>query len=74
MTTYGYIIALDSENVADIQALYGKRVRRLLEFAPKGHPEDVPDPYYAGGFENVFRLVQAGCIGLLAYIREKEGL
>jgi protein-tyrosine phosphatase len=33
---------------------------------------DVPDPYYgaAGGFDEVFELVQAACEGLLAQIRD----
>jgi protein-tyrosine phosphatase len=37
---------------------------------------DVPDPYYgaAGGFEEVLDLVQAACAGLLAEIREREGM
>jgi protein-tyrosine phosphatase len=71
---YDYIVAMDAENQSDIQALYGKRVPRLMEFAPEGSPLDVPDPYYSGGFDHVYRLVLAGCQGLLAHIREQEGL
>jgi protein-tyrosine phosphatase len=71
---YEYIIAMDSENVHDIQASFGRRVPRLLEFAPRGSPLDVPDPYYSGGFDQVYWLVLAGCQGLLAYIREKENI
>ncbi len=74
MQEFDYLIAMDSENVTDIQALFGKRVPRLLEFAPKGFPLDVPDPFYTGGFAEVYRLVLAGCAGLLNDIREKEGL
>jgi protein-tyrosine phosphatase len=72
---FDYIIALDDENVSDIQSLFGKRVPRLMEFAnPKSHVLDVPDPYYTGTFDTVYQLVTTGCEGLLKYIREKENL
>jgi protein-tyrosine phosphatase len=72
--SFDYIVAMDAENVEDIQALFGHRVPRLLEYAPQGSPLDVPDPYYTGSFDMVYRLVAAGCEGLLAEIRRKEGL
>jgi protein-tyrosine phosphatase len=71
---FDYLIAMDEENVDDILALFHRRVPRLLEFAPKGTPLDVPDPYYTGGFDQVYALVTAGCKGLLAHIRQKECL
>lgn len=74
LSEFDYIIAMDQENVSDIQALFNRRVPRLLEFAPPGTPLDVPDPYYTGGFDHVYGLVLAGCKGLLAHIRQKEGL
>jgi protein-tyrosine phosphatase len=78
MSEYDYIVAMDAENVSDIQTFFGRRVPRLLEFAPpgelRGQELDVPDPYYTDGFEEVYRLVQAGCKGLLAQIREQEGV
>ena len=33
LTNFDYIIAMDAENVSDIQSLFGRRVPRLLEFA-----------------------------------------
>jgi protein-tyrosine phosphatase len=73
-TDFDYIIAMDADNVADIETALGQRVPRLLEFAPPGTPHDVPDPYYANNFDEVYRLVQAGCQGLLAHIRAETGL
>lgn len=72
LNDFDYVVAMDSENVEDIKALFGRWVPRLLEFAPKGSPLDVPDPYYTGSFETVYRLVHDGCAGLLMHIREKE--
>lgn len=72
MRDYETIIAMDAENVADIEAKFAKRVPRLLEYAPIGSPLDVPDPYYSGCFDEVYQLVLAGCQGLLASIRKER--
>lgn len=74
LSAFDYIIAMDAENAADIQALFGRKVPRLLEFAPKGFPLDVPDPYYTHKFDIVYQLVLEGCKGLLETIRQKEGI
>jgi protein-tyrosine phosphatase len=71
---YGYVIAMDQENVEDVQYYFKQKVKRLMEFAPPGYPLDVPDPYYEHNFEEVYKLVNAGCKGLLTYILENEGL
>ena len=73
-STFDYIIAMDQENIDDIQLDFKKEVRRLLDFAPQGYPHNVPDPYYEQNFEEVFNLVTAGCEGLLKFIIEHEGL
>jgi protein-tyrosine phosphatase len=65
---------MDDENVGDIQALFGRRVPRLLDYAPDATTRDVPDPFYNGGFDVVYNLVLAGSRGLLEHIRQKEGL
>jgi protein-tyrosine phosphatase len=71
---FDYIIAMDNENVRELYVMFGRQVPRLLEFAAQASILDVPDPYYDGNFDEVFRLVQSGCAGLLAFIRQQEGL
>lgn len=71
---FDYIVAMDQENIDDIQTYFKKNVKRLLDFAPQGYPADVPDPYYAHNFDEVFKLINAGCEGLLNFIIENEGL
>lgn len=74
---YDYILAMDQENLDDMARLgihVRGEVRRLLEFAPDGSPLNVPDPYYTGGFDQVYELVTAGSRGLLQYIRQREKL
>ncbi len=41
-----------------------ERVRLLMDFAEFG-PRDIPDPYYTGGFDEVFGYIRSGCEGLL---------
>lgn len=73
LKTFDYIVAMDSENVTDIQARFGKHVPRLMDFAPQMLIHDVPDPYYDGNFEAVYQLIKIGCQGLLKHIRHIEG-
>ena len=49
-------------------------VRRFLDFADGITTREVPDPYYDGRFEEVYKLVRQGAEGLLAHIRAEQGL
>lgn len=48
------------------------RLGLFLDFTPGLAGRDVPDPYYGGSadFEQVLDLVEAGCDGLVAALRE----
>jgi protein-tyrosine phosphatase len=76
MTAETYVIAMDQNNLSDLQRNFGQhpRLYRLLDFASQNEVRDVPDPYYDDNFEFVYQLVNDGCTGLLATIREQEGL
>ena len=53
------------------------KVKLLRDFdSDSAKGSEVPDPYYGGpeGFENVFDVVEAACRGLLAHVREYNGL
>lgn len=69
-----YIIAMDSSNLRDLRTSFGDhpRLYRLLDFASHTTERNVPDPYYSGNFETVYRLVKDGCQGLLKRIRQEE--
>ncbi len=74
--SFDYVIAMDAQNLADLVGFSregAQRVRLLLEFAPMQGAREVPDPYYVGNFDEVFRLIEAGSLGLLTHIREREG-
>jgi protein-tyrosine phosphatase len=71
-----YLIALDSENLHILRRRDSTAAETglLLDYADGVRERDVPDPYYSGGFGYVYELVEAGCRGLLAHIRDKEGI
>lgn len=73
---FDYIIAMDAGNLGEIHRLAGLNptgyVARLLDFVPENDVDDVPDPFYDGGFDEVYDLIEEGCRRLFAFIRERE--
>jgi protein-tyrosine phosphatase len=78
---FDYVIAMDAENLAEIQALQKQaggsaRVHRLREWDPQQAGLDVPDPYVTGhmrGFEEVHEMVERSCAGLLDHLLAEQG-
>jgi protein-tyrosine phosphatase len=63
---FDWVIAMDRENLADLQRLHpspSARVCLFSEFLDESWPTDVPDPYYGGldGFEYVLDMLETGC-------------
>ncbi len=73
---FDYLVVMDNMNREDVLAFGASvsKVSRLLDDAPQLNVEEVPDPFYTDGFEEVYRLVTAGCEGLLARIRAEHNL
>ncbi len=69
---FDLVIPMDADNHFDILEMGGDADQTflLMSFAPKSEAESVPDPYYTGDFDSVYRLVNEGCAGLLNYIQE----
>lgn len=68
-----YVVVMDDDNEHEVRRRFGDlpRLHKLLAFAQHTSERAVPDPYYTGEFERVYRLVEDGCRGLLAAIREE---
>jgi protein-tyrosine phosphatase len=71
---YDLLLAADRSTLTRLRALAPderarEKVRLLREFDPDAADPDVPDPYYAGGFDEVVEIVEAACRGLLAEVR-----
>ena len=74
---FDLILAMDAENLRELQALQPRNSHAKLELFLKYTPElklrDVPDPYYgnAAAFEKVLDLTTAAARGLLAALQER---
>src|SRR5258705_10772498 len=71
-----YLIPMDRDNLAGIQALGQAKgeLRLLLDYVPELGLRDMPDPWYTGRFDETFDRVQRGCVKLLENIRQAEDL
>jgi protein-tyrosine phosphatase len=78
---FDYLVVMDESNLNDVEALaqgcgsHGQIVR-LLDFADADLTDgvsDVPDPYFTGGFDVVYRMVDSGCQGLLDHLSSRYG-
>jgi len=73
-STFDYILAMDDQNLADLQALkpsgFSGCLDLFLNFSNAYAGQAVPDPYYGGeqGFEQVLDMVEDGSRGLLRRI------
>ena len=73
---FDLVLAADRENLAALRRVApnqeaAAKVRLLREFDPEAVEADdldVPDPYYEGGFDHVFGVVERACDGLLDHV------
>lgn len=77
---YDYLLVMDRSNLVDINRMMGgvnPKVKMFLSWAKQAglvEVNEVPDPYYSGGFDEVYDLVLRGCTALLDHIRDEHGL
>jgi len=75
---FDYILAMDQDNYHGLMEIcpggMEEKLALFMDYAPHLKTREVPDPYYgaAGGFEQVFDLVEAAAEGLLADIRRRH--
>mgnify|MGYP001295538047 CR=1 FL=1 len=71
---WDWIIAMDHSNQKNLLRMGAppEKVRLLLSFIPPGLARDVPDPYYVGGFGQVYNLVDEGCQHLLHFMESHK--
>lgn len=68
--SFDLVIAMDRENLADIQRMTPEptaELKLLSDFLGDDWPSDVPDPYYGGdeGFEYVLDMIEAACPSII---------
>ncbi len=83
--SFDFVVAMDRANLAELRTIahdlggedeLDAELGLLLDYAeevPGEHVDEVPDPYYVGGYDRVYDLVHAGCEGLITRVRERLG-
>lgn len=75
---YDYILAMDESNYGFILDLkpehYQGTIKLFLDYATGVSEREVPDPYYTGGFDHVYDLIENASRGLLSSIRQEHGI
>ena len=73
---YDYIIAMDRINLRNINRIIGNdtegKVSLLLDYTSS--PKDVADPWYTGDFEQTWKDVNSGCMGIIEKLKNAERL
>ena len=65
---FDFIIAMDDNNLADLERLFGKqpdKLFKLTDLIPDSGYHMVPDPWHTGDFDETFRLVDTASEALL---------
>jgi len=69
---YDYIFAMDKSNLINIKKLAPQgqehKIKLFLSFAEIDERDEVPDPYYSGGFDYVYGLIEKACINIIERI------
>ena len=73
LNEFDYILTMDDQNYFDVSTLGegSAMIVRLLDFAPESGVREVPDPFFTGGFEGVYDLVDVATDELLAELQSE---
>lgn len=68
LVDFDYIIGMDDSNISNLRKLTGgaeAEIMKFMDLLPEERLREVPDPYFTGNFDEVYRLIDAGCDILL---------
>ena len=72
---YDYIFAMDSANLANLQAIcpaeHQHKLSLMLDNIPENSQKSVPDPYFEGRFDEVFEMLNRASDFLLRSLLKK---
>ena len=72
---YDLILAMDQQNMADLQAVAptgtADKIKLFLSVLPEGSLREVPDPYYTGNFEQTYQLVTVAAAHWLEHLKAR---
>ena len=76
-TDFDYIIAMDNENLRDLEQLFGQHRKKLFQITalcPDLGVDHIPDPWYTKDFNQTYALLDKCCDALLNKIKQEHSL
>ena len=72
-SAWDYIIAMDEENLWDLDRIYGgdpeEKLSLLMDWA--GHKgREIEDPWYTRNFDRVLGQIEEGCDGIIRFLQD----
>lgn len=74
---FDYIIAMDNNNLRNLERLFGKSHEKLFQITticPELDYDHIPDPWYTGKFNLTYELLDKCCDALLEKVKRENGL
>ena len=75
---YDYIIAMDSDNLERLKSMCPveshSKIELMLDYSKDYPGGSVPDSYYAGKFDEVFKMVHSACLSFFESIEKKTNI
>jgi len=75
---YDYIIAMDSDNLERLKSMCPEeshsKIELMLDYSKEYPGASVPDPYYEGKFDEVFKMVHSACLSFFESIEKKTNI
>ena len=74
---FDYLIAMDNENLRDLEKLFGHQPEKLFQITalcPDLGIDHIPDPWYTKNFQQTYALLAQCCDALLTKIRQTHHL
>ena len=72
---FDYIIAMDTDNIEILKSICPtdsqSQIKLLLDYLPDNGFQSVPDPYFAGKFDEVFEMIYEACSSFLESLVKK---
>ena len=75
---YDFIIAMDSYNLDILKSMQPKdsnsKIELILDYSKEFPGTSVPDPYYDGKFDEVFKMIYSACLTFFESTKKKTNI
>lgn len=74
LDNFDLILVMDASNYNDVKAMTDDssthdKIKMILNYSYPNQNRKVPDPYYEGGFDGVYKLLDEACVRLIAELK-----